>query len=559
MKKILFSFLGLFMAINLTYAGGIVTNTNQSAAWSRTLSRDASTSIDAAYYNPAGLTKLSDGLHLSLSNQSIFQKRTLTSDFTYLNEGEYKGNVSAPVYPNIYAAYKTGKFVFSFGFLPVGGGGTATFDKGIPLIELPVSTLVPTLASSAGVTGYSLNTNFEGSSVYFSVQGGISYKINDMISVFAGGRYVWAKNTYKGDLTDINVITASGSTPAPTFLTTLAGLATAGATNATGAAAGMQPLIDGGAGTLTFAQAEGGMVIDAATRAQLEGGLLQLGFTQTQIDAMDMSTAQGSYTGAAASLTTQAQTLAGTSALMGDQSADIEQTGNAFAPILGVNLSFMEDKLNFGIKYEFQTNMEVTNSTPAGMGFTVRIDPTTGAPVEMFPDEDVTNADIPALLTVGAKYKLTDALTVNAGFHYFFDKNTAWEKTTLEGTEYNIDELVDDNSYEVSFALEYNITDQLLISAGYLRTGTGVNEINYNSDIGYSLNSSSFGLGGAYKINDMLTLQVGGYFTSYETSTLNEIRTLSDNVTTIPYTQEYDKQNMAFAIGLDFTFGGTGE
>ena len=78
------------------------------------------------------------------------------------------------------------------------------------MIEVPVSSLVANFGKY-GVTGYSLTSNFEGSSVYFGVQGGISYAINDMISVYAGGRYVWAKNTYKGDVKDISVITAAGS------------------------------------------------------------------------------------------------------------------------------------------------------------------------------------------------------------------------------------------------------------------------------------------------------------------------------------------------------------
>ena len=43
------------------FAGGILTNANQSASYIRMLARDASTEADAAYYNPAGLVKLSDG------------------------------------------------------------------------------------------------------------------------------------------------------------------------------------------------------------------------------------------------------------------------------------------------------------------------------------------------------------------------------------------------------------------------------------------------------------------------------------------------------------------
>ena len=72
MKQKLFTLLILCVFSTTVFAGGIVTNANQSAQYVRMLARDASTSIDAVYYNPAGLTKLADGFHISLSNQSIF-------------------------------------------------------------------------------------------------------------------------------------------------------------------------------------------------------------------------------------------------------------------------------------------------------------------------------------------------------------------------------------------------------------------------------------------------------------------------------------------------------
>ena len=56
-KKLLLS-LSLVLASTLAFSGGLVTNTNQSAAWTRMLVRDASTGIDAVFYNPAGLSKL---------------------------------------------------------------------------------------------------------------------------------------------------------------------------------------------------------------------------------------------------------------------------------------------------------------------------------------------------------------------------------------------------------------------------------------------------------------------------------------------------------------------
>ena len=98
------------------HAGGLVTNTNQSAAWARTLTRHAAYGIDAVYYNPAGLSQLKNGIHFSLSNQSIFQTRQITSDFQYLNnapESVYEAELVAPVFPSIYAAYKMDKWAFS--------------------------------------------------------------------------------------------------------------------------------------------------------------------------------------------------------------------------------------------------------------------------------------------------------------------------------------------------------------------------------------------------------------------------------------------------------------
>jgi long-chain fatty acid transport protein len=72
MRKIL-TIISLIFITGSLFAGGLVTNTNQSAAWVRLPSRNASSEIDAAYYNPAGLMKLDNGFHFSLNNQTVFQ------------------------------------------------------------------------------------------------------------------------------------------------------------------------------------------------------------------------------------------------------------------------------------------------------------------------------------------------------------------------------------------------------------------------------------------------------------------------------------------------------
>ena len=131
-------------------AGGLVTNNNQSAMFTRLQNRNASTSIDAVYYNPAGLTKLGDGFFASVNNQTIFQTQKVISNYQFLSgtPKEYVGKVSAPIFPGVYVAYNTGNLSFSAGLNPIGGGGGAKYDKGLPSFETMVADIVPMLGKS---------------------------------------------------------------------------------------------------------------------------------------------------------------------------------------------------------------------------------------------------------------------------------------------------------------------------------------------------------------------------------------------------------------------------
>ena len=65
MKKLLLISAATLIVSNSTFAGGILTNTNQHAAFLRMLSRGATTEIDGALSNPAGLAFLpKDGFHV---------------------------------------------------------------------------------------------------------------------------------------------------------------------------------------------------------------------------------------------------------------------------------------------------------------------------------------------------------------------------------------------------------------------------------------------------------------------------------------------------------------
>jgi long-chain fatty acid transport protein len=557
MKKFTVSLLSLLLVVNLAFAGGLVTNTNQSAAWSRMLVRDASTSIDAVYYNPAGLTKLNDGLYISFSNQSIYQNLTLTNTFPYLNNDTFKGTVKAPIFPSLYIAYKTKRWAFSLGFNVIGGGGSATFSNDIPTVEMPISSLVP-LFHSLGVTGYSVDASLTGSSIYYGLQAGVSYAISKHVSVYAGMRYVMARNSYTGHIRDIKFKTANGDVPAPDFMNGVGDQLKAGSTQAS-AASGLyktagdqvQGLLDNGLGSATIDQAVAAGAITQDQANQMKGALLQLGLTEQQVDAMNFTQIQTTYYGAsskfakmAESLFKQANQMYAGAKLMGDQEIDVTQSGNGVTPIFGLNLSFADNIVDIGIKYEMKTHMTLTNSTPAGKGFIIGMDTVTGKPIEMFPDGGTENADMPAMLSAGLKIRVSKVVTLHGGFHYYWDKKTGWE---------NVEQNIGKNFQEYAFGAEFHVTKNVLLSCGYLYAQTGVNP-SFQSDLSYSLTTNTVGFGGAWNLSKKFTLQYGAYIVSYQKQDVNG-RSYDVGGNRVFYTSTYQKSTWGLSVGLDYYLG----
>jgi long-chain fatty acid transport protein len=517
MRKLLILVAAAGFMTNLTHAGGIMTNTNQSASYIRMLARDASLGMDAVYYNPAGLTRLGDGFHLSLNNQSIYQRRKIDNSFALLNDGYYQGDVKALVFPGIYAVYKSGRIAVSGGFMPVGGGGGAEYNRGLPSFETSFAS-VPVMLSHQGIStnAYDVDIAFEGSSIFFGGQLGVSYQLTEMVDVYGGVRYVSATNTYKGHLQNLMINPlhplnpGGGMTGAQDFFSSIA-------TVTSGAAQSVQGLIDADLGGLTLDQAVAmvpGFTEDQA--AQLAGGL-----GSSYNSELTIAQIQGAYQ-------TTSATAAATAGELGDRRVDARQTGSAIAPLLGVNISFSE-RFNIGIKYEFLTKLELENDT--------EIDQT-----GMFQDGDKTRSDMPAMLSVGAAYRATQKLNVAAGMHYYFDKSADYGKALPNA------DIIENNFIELALGLEYDLTSNLLVSAGYLRTQTGVKE-NFHSDLSHSLSTNSIGIGGRYSINEMMAVNLGFLRTFYEEDSIRQ------NFGPLGTANEiYNRSAMVFAIGVDFRF-----
>lgn len=212
-KNLLIGAASLIVSIP-TFAGDYLTNTNQNAAFLRMVARGASIDIDGVYSNPAGLAFLpEDGFHLSLTGQSAYQTREIlaTSPLWTLDgnttERYYKGTASAPIIPSFHGAYKKDRWVISASFAITGGGGKASFDNGLPMFDALAIGGIYTNAQLTGLVGkpvtpdmYEINSAMDGKQYIYGVQLGVSYRFNNWLSAFIGGRMNYVKSGYEGYL-----------------------------------------------------------------------------------------------------------------------------------------------------------------------------------------------------------------------------------------------------------------------------------------------------------------------------------------------------------------------
>ncbi len=531
----------LLMAGSL-FAGGIVTNTNQSAMFTRMGNRTATLGIDAAYYNPAGLTKLGNGFHFSLNNQTIGQTRTVTTDYAGVlnyrdpsNSGEFIGEVSAPIFPGVYGVFKMGNWAFSVGFNPVGGGGGATYETGLPSFEYPISDIPPALASQGQpATAYRLDAFFEGSSVFYGFQGNVSYAINDMISVALGARYVLANESYKGHLKDIQVNMGGSWMPVPDLFTNLAASATGAATAATGASGAVQAEVAGGA-----------PLTDPLTNPVAIGTLTALGQDPA---GMDNQTAIGTLNVLSTGYTSAAAQATGTAAVTADQEVEADKSASGITPIVSVNIQPI-DMLNIAVKYEFATALEFTTTADADKQGLVGLNPD-GTPKYLFVNDAKTNLDMPAYLTVGATLTPIKSLLLAGHFGYFFDKDANWD-----GRQ----DLLNSNTYEIGLGAEFSLTEKWLVSGGWSYTKTDASE-EYQSDLSYTLPTHGLSFGFAWDVLPLLQINLGGQYVIYADGTnAFDHDFAGQGVLMIPVTEKLQKSVWLVGIGVNISLASKGE
>jgi len=356
-----FIFILIFVCLNgAILAGGLVTNTNQSAMFTRFQCRDATIDVDAAYYNPAGLVHFSDGFFFSVNNMSIGEVDLIRSDYDNFDEAqEYKGRVITPIFPAVYAVYKTGRFAFSGGINLIGGRGSAKYESGLPSFERKIADLIPYIKTNleavdqavtdvsgsdplySNITDYDLNAEYSVKSFHPGFQVNAAYMISDYFSVATGLRMVRAKNTFQGSLTGTNI---SGT------------------------------------------NAEGDFNMEPADYLRE--------IANTVGDTLVPSL------GNAADLVELISTL----------NLDVVQIGYGFTPVISIDYA-PSLYTNWALKYEFKTRLRLetkVNRLRDGGG--------------MFEEGEEVIADIPAMLSFGLTRRPSNKFMYYAGVHYYFDK-----------------------------------------------------------------------------------------------------------------------------------------
>ena len=474
MKKIATTLL-LMVTVVSASAGGLMTNSNQSAAFLRGIARGTTLDTDAVYNNPAGTVFMTDGWHFGINNQMAMQTRKTTSTFAPFAMGaqnggqmtkEYEGEVFSPLIPSFHLTWKKNRWAVMVGMGVNGGGGSLEYDNGLASFERQFSVLpvgVSNLGQAFGLSAnqYNMDMYLKGSSQTLAFQAGVSFRITDWLSAAALVRYSTTSNAYEGYMKNIQI-------------------------NPTCAALGLN-----------------GAMMSAPQFFQAVGG--KLGAANPQLAA-----AAAQY-----------------AALTSDHILDVEQTGNSISPVLA--LYFQKGKWSASAKYEFKmaTELEIKSAEVSAA------DPVING---IFTHGTKVKAETPALLSLAAS-RQCGPVKVTAEWHMYFDKDAenTFSKTVLgntqeylvgaewqiskkwlvscgvQRTQYDLDENAysDMNfstpSWSTGIGAAYQVCDMLRINLGVMPTfyedvtSTGVDSNGLNFTDVYSRTSLSWGLGLDFK------------------------------------------------------------
>ena len=227
-------FINSAQATRLNQEDGIMQN--HSADYVRTLNRSASTDVDAAFYNPAGLAFLDvQGLHIQFSSQVFHVQRLHSMDYYGIyvqgvgggltnnirnpnfagKPKEYEAVTTAPCLPGFDLVYKGKQWAvyLDFGMMQAAPG--MTFKQGLSVIDWGIMAPIETLTAGAAIPydGILRNPSARRTEYYLGTTVGASYKILDWLAAAIGVRYIYATGNQNISVTGNANILGGGSIP----------------------------------------------------------------------------------------------------------------------------------------------------------------------------------------------------------------------------------------------------------------------------------------------------------------------------------------------------------
>ena len=350
------------------FAGGPMTNSNQSASFLRSIARGTSLDPDAVYNNPAGVVFMDNGFHIGINDQMAAQTRTINSTYAAFAMGaenhgrpskEFKGEVFSPLIPSVHLAWKHNRWAIMAGVGVNGGGGSLEFDDGLGSFErqfsvlpgaitqlgAPLGALNPAMAVSA--SQYDMDMELTGKSMTLAFNLGAAFRITDWLSIAAQVRLGVTNNSYVGEIDDIM-------------------------TNPSMAAMGLT-----------------GQMMPASMFFQQAG--TALGAINPELAGEAMKYA----------------------ALTSDHILDVKQKGISISPIIAV--AFHKGAWDASVKYEFKMGTELEiESAPVSAA-----DPVING---IFPNGAKVKSETPALLSAAVSRHF-GPVKVTAEWHHYFDKD----------------------------------------------------------------------------------------------------------------------------------------
>jgi len=407
------------MGASDVFAGGIDSRTNWSAEYIRTLSRNAATdAADVVVYNPAGTIGLKDGFHIGFSNQYIIKKQSQRTEHT-----DY---ANAPLGPDA-------------------SGRRAA----MPTYEFTDTTPVPFLPS-----------------LFLAYKTGEMAVFGAMTIVGGGGTIQYDEMSYTA-YKYLNPVAQGRSSSMTADLKSsdiYYGFTVGGAYDV------VKDMVS---------VAVAGRVVIQDKKNELKGSassdLTYLGSTRQSID-LDVKYGEHS---------------------------------RGFGGILGVNIKPVKE-MNIGIRYETVTRLvrkytvkddeiSVSSSGNAGNAVATVLKNTLSNKDHNQSDsalgDKYYSRDLPPVLGLGIAYDVMDGLKVSASYTCYFNKDANWQEPTrpreTPGTQQNIyNNTVHgrqvqknyDSSHDLGIGVEFDVTKELRLSAGYLYNVMGTRESWYKEN-----------------------------------------------------------------------------